>query len=83
MSNFPRLQALAAFVNSINFNDAMSVYLQREIDADVQCVIGLSNMWDVLYNRVSEMKMLSSELNLLGGPLSVQCGEFLKELIKT
>ncbi|GJW34102.1 hypothetical protein Tco_0054134 [Tanacetum coccineum] len=35
---------------------------------------------DVLYNRVNEMKMLSSELNLFGGPLAVQCAEYLKQL---
>ncbi|GKC89609.1 hypothetical protein Tco_1150258 [Tanacetum coccineum] len=40
-------------------------------------------LWDVLYNRVNEIKMLSSELNLFGGPLAVQCAEFLKQLSKS
>ncbi|GJY72468.1 hypothetical protein Tco_0476171 [Tanacetum coccineum] len=71
MANFPRLQELAAAANSNNLNDAMSVYIQREINADLQFAFGLSHLWDVLYNRVNEMKMLSAELNLFGGPLAV------------
>nr|GEV12780.1 hypothetical protein [Tanacetum cinerariifolium] len=56
---------------------------KREINADLQFVVGLSKPWDVLYNRVNEIKMLSSELNLFGGPLAVQCAEYLKQLSKS
>nr|GEU59183.1 hypothetical protein [Tanacetum cinerariifolium] len=45
--------------------------------------VGLSQLWDVLYNRVNELKLLSSELNLFGGPLAVQCVEYLKQLSKS
>nr|GEV39259.1 hypothetical protein [Tanacetum cinerariifolium] len=51
-----------------------------EINADLQFAVGLSQLWDVLYNRVNEMKMLSFELNLFSGPLAVQCAEYLKQL---
>ncbi|GJT53464.1 hypothetical protein Tco_0988518 [Tanacetum coccineum] len=71
MANFPRLQELAAARNSNNLNDTMSVYIQREINADLQFAVGLSQLWDVLYNHVKEMRMLSSELNLFRGPLAV------------
>ncbi|GKA32081.1 hypothetical protein Tco_0718448 [Tanacetum coccineum] len=71
---------LVAAGNSNNLNDAMSVYIQREINADLQFAVGLSQLWDVLYNRVNEIKMLSSDLNLFGGPLAVQCAEYLKQL---
>nr|GEX19422.1 hypothetical protein [Tanacetum cinerariifolium] len=68
--------------NSNNLTDAMSVYIQREINADLQFAVGLSQLWDVLYNRVNEIKMLSSELNLFGGPLAVQYAEYLKKFSK-
>ncbi|GJY42658.1 hypothetical protein Tco_0430871 [Tanacetum coccineum] len=32
---------------------------------------------------INEMKMLSSELNLFGGTLAVQCVEYLKQLSQT
>ncbi|GJS79044.1 hypothetical protein Tco_0728925 [Tanacetum coccineum] len=83
MANFPRLQELAAAGNSNNLTYAMSVYIQSEINADLQFAVGLSQLWDVLYNRVNEIRMLSSELNLFGGPLAVQCAEYLKQLSKT
>ncbi|GJT79543.1 hypothetical protein Tco_1053885 [Tanacetum coccineum] len=83
MANFPRLQELAAAGNSNNLIDTMSVYIQREINADLQIAVGLSQLWDVLYNRVNKMRMLSSELNLFGGPLAVQYAEYLKQLSKT
>ncbi|GJZ29898.1 hypothetical protein Tco_0574945 [Tanacetum coccineum] len=51
MANFPRLQELAAAENWNNLTDAMSVYIQREINADIQFAVGLSQLWDVLYNR--------------------------------
>ncbi|GJX21257.1 hypothetical protein Tco_0223934 [Tanacetum coccineum] len=31
---------------------------------------------------VNDMRMLSSELNLFGGPLAVQCTKYLKQLSK-
>ncbi|GKG11301.1 hypothetical protein Tco_0342701, partial [Tanacetum coccineum] len=83
MANFPHLQELATARNSNNLTDAMSVYIQREINAYLQFAVGLSQPWDVLYNWVNEIKMLSSELNLLGGPLAVQCAEFLNQLSKS
>ncbi|GJT39362.1 hypothetical protein Tco_0939227 [Tanacetum coccineum] len=83
MANFPRLQELATARNSNNLTDAMSVYIQREINADLQFAVGLSQLWDVLYNRVNKMRMLSSELNLFGGPLGVQYAEYLKQLSKS
>ncbi|GJW57034.1 hypothetical protein Tco_0103765 [Tanacetum coccineum] len=55
----------------------------REINADLRFAVGLSQLWDVLYNWVYEMRMLSSELNLFGCPLAVQCAEYLKQLSKT
>ncbi|GJY33936.1 ribonuclease H-like domain-containing protein [Tanacetum coccineum] len=58
MANFPRLQELAAAGNSNNLTDAMSVYIQREINADLQFAVGLSQLWDVLYNRVNEKNVV-------------------------
>ncbi|GJR93550.1 hypothetical protein Tco_0265724 [Tanacetum coccineum] len=76
-------QELAATGNLNNLTNAMSVYIQREINADLQFAVGLSQLWDVLYNRVNEIKMLSSKLNLFGGPLAVQCADYLKQLSKS
>ncbi|GKB65354.1 hypothetical protein Tco_0921540 [Tanacetum coccineum] len=56
MANFPRLQELATVGNSNNLNNAMSVYIQREINADLQFAVRLSQLWDVLYNRVNEIR---------------------------
>ncbi|GJY10994.1 hypothetical protein Tco_0379179 [Tanacetum coccineum] len=36
--------------------------------------------WDVLYSRVNELRLLTSELNVFGGQLALQCAEFLKQL---
>ncbi|GJY82189.1 hypothetical protein Tco_0494940 [Tanacetum coccineum] len=52
-------------------------------NADLEFADGLSQPWDVLYIRVNELRMLSSELNVFGGPLAVQCAEFLKQLSQT
>ncbi|GJX32453.1 hypothetical protein Tco_0242308 [Tanacetum coccineum] len=82
MANFPRLQELTAAGNLNNLTNVMSVYIQRKINADFQFAVGLSQLWDVLYNRFNEMRRLSSELNLFGGPLAVQCAEYLKQLSK-
>ncbi|GKG06860.1 hypothetical protein Tco_0329829, partial [Tanacetum coccineum] len=83
MANFPRLQELVTTRNSNNLTDIMSVYIQREINADLQFADGLSQLWDVLYNRINEMRMSSSKLNLFGGPLAVQCAKYLKQLSKS
>ncbi|GJT42294.1 hypothetical protein Tco_0502346 [Tanacetum coccineum] len=80
MANFPRLQELATTGNSNNLPDAMSIYIQREINTDLQFVVGLSQLWDLLYIRVNDLRMLSSDLNMFGCPLAVQCAEFLKQL---
>nr|GEX17100.1 hypothetical protein [Tanacetum cinerariifolium] len=56
---------------------------KREINLYLQFAVGLSQLWDVLYNRFNEIKMLSSKLNLFGGPLAVQCAEYLKHLSKS
>nr|GEV13939.1 nucleotide-binding alpha-beta plait domain-containing protein [Tanacetum cinerariifolium] len=76
-------EELAVAGNSNNLTDAVSVYIQKEINADLQFAVGLSQQWDVLYNRVNEIKILSSELNLFGGPLAVQCAKYLKQLSKS
>ncbi|GKB20898.1 hypothetical protein Tco_0854821 [Tanacetum coccineum] len=68
--------------NLNNLTNVMSVYIQRKINADFQFAVGLSQLWDVLYNRVNKMRRLSSELNLFGGLLAVQCAEYLKQLSK-
>ncbi|GKD73860.1 hypothetical protein Tco_1332142 [Tanacetum coccineum] len=78
MTNFLRLQELAATGNSNNLTDVMSVNIEWEISADLQFVVGLSQLWDLLYIRVNEMRISSSEMNVFGGPLAVQCTEFLK-----
>ncbi|GKC07695.1 hypothetical protein Tco_0999305 [Tanacetum coccineum] len=74
---------LAVAGNSNNLTDTMSVYIQREINTDLQFAVGLSQLWDVLYIRVNEIRMLSSELNVFAGPLAVQCAEFLKQFSQT
>ncbi|GKE09951.1 hypothetical protein Tco_1413502 [Tanacetum coccineum] len=77
MANFTCLQEIAAVGNSSNLTDVMSVYIQREINEDLQFAVGLSQLWDVLYIRVNVIRMLSSELNVFGGPLAFQCAEYL------
>ncbi|GKB58896.1 hypothetical protein Tco_0915082 [Tanacetum coccineum] len=44
---------------------------------------GLSQLWEVLYSRVAGHRLLISELNVFGGPLAMQCDEFLKQLSQT
>ncbi|GKA15447.1 hypothetical protein Tco_0695194 [Tanacetum coccineum] len=75
---FPRLQKLAAAENSNNLTDVMSVFIQRNINNDLQFSAGLSHLWEVLYSSVQEHKLLIAELNVFGGPLALQCAEFLK-----
>ncbi|GJY10732.1 hypothetical protein Tco_0378917 [Tanacetum coccineum] len=72
---FPRLQELVAAQNSNNLIDAMSVYIQRQINDDIQFAAGLSHLWEVLYSRVNEHRLLIAELNVFGGPLALQCAD--------
>ncbi|GKA41723.1 hypothetical protein Tco_0734383 [Tanacetum coccineum] len=79
----PRLQELAVAQNSNSLTDAMSVYIERKINEDLYFVAGLSHLWEVLYSRVNEHKLLIAELNVFGGPLALQCVEFFKQLSQT
>ncbi|GJZ01548.1 hypothetical protein Tco_0519509 [Tanacetum coccineum] len=72
------LEELASAKNSNTLSDAMSVNIQRRINADIHFVVGLNHLWDVLYNMVNERRLLTVKLNAFGGPLAVQCAEFLK-----
>ncbi|GJZ96107.1 hypothetical protein Tco_0668441 [Tanacetum coccineum] len=47
---------------------------------NLQFAIGLSNLWDALYNRVNERRLFIAELLDFGGPLAFQCAYFLKWL---
>ncbi|GJT55047.1 hypothetical protein Tco_0990101 [Tanacetum coccineum] len=80
---FPRLQKLAAAQNSNNLTDAMSVYIERKINDDLHFAAGLSHLWEVLYSRVNEHRLLIAEFNMFGGPLALQCAEFFKQLSQT
>nr|GEZ54838.1 hypothetical protein [Tanacetum cinerariifolium] len=71
---------LVAAGNSNNLTNAMSVYIQRETNSDLQFSFGLSQLWDVLYIRVNELRLLSSELNVFGSPLEIQYVKSLKHL---
>nr|GEV82536.1 hypothetical protein [Tanacetum cinerariifolium] len=95
MANFPRIDALAVDANSRGLFEEMLVYYDRDNARDLEFAnglhnlwvelleLGLSQLWDVLYNHVNKMRMLSSELNLFKGPLAVQCVEYLKQFSKT
>nr|GEY45648.1 hypothetical protein [Tanacetum cinerariifolium] len=61
----------------------MSVYIERKINEDLYFTAGLSHLWEVLYSRVNEHKLLIAELNVFGGPLTLQCAEFFKQLSQT
>ncbi|GKC76136.1 hypothetical protein Tco_1126910 [Tanacetum coccineum] len=58
MANFPRLQELAAMGNSNNLTDAMSVYIQREINADLQFAVGLSQLGPLAVQCAEYLKQL-------------------------
>ncbi|GJY85688.1 hypothetical protein Tco_0499714 [Tanacetum coccineum] len=79
---FPRLQELAAVQNSNSLTEAMSVYIERKINKDLHFAAGLSHLWEVLYSRVNEHSLLIAELNVFGGPLALQCDEFLSSCPK-
>ncbi|GJR44075.1 hypothetical protein Tco_1312178 [Tanacetum coccineum] len=53
------------------------------INADLQFAAGLGHLWEVLYSRVHEHRLLIAELNLFSGPLALQGAEFLKQLSQT
>ncbi|GJU08137.1 hypothetical protein Tco_1124567 [Tanacetum coccineum] len=80
MANFPCLQELAFAANSTTLTDAMPVYIEREINADLQFAIGLSNLWDALYNRVNKRRLFIADLQAFGGVLVLQCADFLKQM---
>ncbi|GKC24702.1 hypothetical protein Tco_1026852 [Tanacetum coccineum] len=80
---FPRLEELAAAQNSNSLTDAMSVYIERKINEDLYFAVRLSHLWEVLYSRVNEHKLLIAELNVFGSPLALQCVEFFKQLSQT
>nr|GFA24484.1 hypothetical protein [Tanacetum cinerariifolium] len=80
---FPRLQEVAAAQNSNSLTDAMSVYIERKTNEDLHFTAGLSHLWEVLYSRVNEHRLLIAELNVFGGPLALQCAEFFKQLSQT
>ncbi|GKF81572.1 hypothetical protein Tco_0240174 [Tanacetum coccineum] len=63
---FLRLQELAAAKNSNNLTDALSVYIQRQINANLQFAVGLSHLYEVLYSKVHEHRLLIAELNVFG-----------------
>ncbi|GKB96782.1 ribonuclease H-like domain-containing protein, partial [Tanacetum coccineum] len=77
---FPHLQELAAAQNSNSLTEAMSVYIEGKINEDLCFAAGLSHLWEVLYIRVNEHRLLIAELNVFGGPLALQCAEFFKQL---
>nr|GEV20515.1 hypothetical protein [Tanacetum cinerariifolium] len=58
----------------------MSVYIERKIKEDLYFAARLSHLWEVLYSRVNKHRLLIAELNVFGGPLALQCGEFFKQL---
>nr|GEU38283.1 hypothetical protein [Tanacetum cinerariifolium] len=80
---FPCLQELAAVQNFNSLTDAMSIYIERKINEDLHFAAVLSHLWEVLYSRVNEHKLLIAELNVFGGPLALQCAEFFKKLSQT
>ncbi|GJR26997.1 hypothetical protein Tco_1103229 [Tanacetum coccineum] len=61
---FPRLQELAAAQNSNNLTNAMSIYIERKINDDLHFAARLSHLWEVLYSRVNEHRLLIAELNV-------------------
>ncbi|GKB92252.1 hypothetical protein Tco_0964524, partial [Tanacetum coccineum] len=80
---FPRLQELAAAQHSSSLIDAMSVYIERKINDDLHFTAGLSHLWEDLYSRVNEHRILIAELNVFGGSLALQCAQFFKQLSQT
>ncbi|GJT76603.1 hypothetical protein Tco_1043328 [Tanacetum coccineum] len=79
---FSRLQELVVAENSNNLTDAMLVYIQRQINVDLQFAAGLSHLYEVLYSRVHEHRLLIAELNVFGGLLALQSAKFFKQLSK-
>ncbi|GJR80745.1 hypothetical protein Tco_0151530 [Tanacetum coccineum] len=61
----------------------MLVYIQRQINNDLQFAARVRHLWEVLYSRVNEHKLLIAELNVFGGLLALQCAKFFKQLSQT
>ncbi|GJU28155.1 hypothetical protein Tco_1166776 [Tanacetum coccineum] len=80
---FPRLQELASAQNSNNLTDTMSIYIERKKNDDLYFAAGLSHLWEILYNIVNKHRLLIADLNVFGGPVALQCAEFLKQLSQT
>ncbi|GJR16845.1 hypothetical protein Tco_0965372 [Tanacetum coccineum] len=87
MAAFPRLEELVVVANSSSFFDGIMLYIERETTIDLEFVADLHNLFAVGNSnnltdaiRVNELRLLTSELNVSGGPLAVQCAEFLKQL---
>ncbi|GKD88483.1 hypothetical protein Tco_1363990 [Tanacetum coccineum] len=80
---FPRLQELASAQNSNNLTDTMSIYIERKKNDDLHFAAGLSHLWEILYNMVNKHRLLIADLNVFGGPVALQCAEFLKQLSQT
>ncbi|GKC32735.1 hypothetical protein Tco_1040029 [Tanacetum coccineum] len=78
VSNFVKeIEDVVKEVERLSCKDvAKKIVHIREINADLQFATGLSQLWDVLYNRVNEIRMLFE------GPLLVQCAKYLKQLSK-
>ncbi|GJZ47261.1 hypothetical protein Tco_0601093 [Tanacetum coccineum] len=63
--------------------DFVSVMKNMKINEGLHFAAGLSHLWEVLYSRVNEHRLLIAELNVFGGPLALQCAEFFKQLSQT
>ncbi|GJZ80845.1 hypothetical protein Tco_0645839, partial [Tanacetum coccineum] len=61
----------------------MPVYIQRQINDDLQFAAGLTHLLEILYSRVHEHRLLIAELTVFGSPLALQCAKFLKQLSQT
>ncbi|GJS31243.1 ribonuclease H-like domain-containing protein [Tanacetum coccineum] len=59
------------------------LYIERKINDDLHFAVGLSHLWEVLYYKVNEHRLLIAELNVFGVPLALQCAEFLTQLSQT
>nr|GEW85740.1 hypothetical protein [Tanacetum cinerariifolium] len=60
--------------------DFVSVMKNMKINEDLYFAAGLSLLWEVLYSRVNKHSLLIAELNVFGGPLTLQSAECFKQL---
>ncbi|GJW73789.1 hypothetical protein Tco_0133159 [Tanacetum coccineum] len=63
--------------------DFVYVMKNMKINEDLHFASGLSHLWEVLYSRFNEHRLLIAELNVFGGPLALQCAEVFKQLSQT